>query len=93
MPAWPQLSWLAVVTPTSEVILVYHGSVVDGRRVRTRRGGRIRDGQLTFVSSGATVDRLQSLRTVSGTRVSNLKCLQRDFLSRLQGAWPTADLD
>lgn len=39
-------------------------------------GGRIRGDRLTFVSSGSTVDRLQSLRTQAGWRVSNsLPCL------------------
>ncbi len=39
-------------------------------------GGRIRDGRLTFVSSGSTVDRLHSLEARGATWVSNsLACL------------------
>jgi hypothetical protein len=39
-------------------------------------GGRLRNGELVFVSSGSTVDRLQSLETDDGAWVSNsLACL------------------
>lgn len=39
-------------------------------------GGRLRDGALTFVSPGSTVDRLQFLRAAQATWVSNsLPCL------------------
>ncbi|HEY7910834.1 MAG TPA: hypothetical protein VIG62_02890 [Blastocatellia bacterium] len=39
-------------------------------------GGRLRDGKATFVSSGSTVDRLNSIELGDGARVSNsLSCL------------------
>ncbi|HEX5473883.1 MAG TPA: hypothetical protein VFX12_04395 [Vicinamibacterales bacterium] len=39
-------------------------------------GGRVRDGQMVFVTSGSTVDRLQALETPTGPWVSNsLACL------------------
>ncbi len=46
-------------------------------------GGRLRDGRVTFVSSGSTVDRLHSLETSDAAWVSNsLPCL----LSMVGGA-------
>ena len=52
-------------------------------------GGRIRDGRVTFVSSGSTVDRLQTLLDDSGFRVSNsLACLAASGGFELDPCYP-----
>jgi hypothetical protein len=50
-------------------------------------GGRVRDGELIFVSSGSTVDRLQSITTRKGSWVSNsLTCLVAALDARIDEA-------
>ena len=52
-------------------------------------GGRLRDGTLTFVSPGTTVDRLQYLRDADATWVSNsLPCLLAAAAASPDPIWP-----
>ncbi len=52
-------------------------------------GGRLRDGTLTFVSPGTTVDRLQYLRAADVTWVSNsLPCLLAAAAAIPDPTWP-----
>jgi hypothetical protein len=72
---------------------VWDGSYEDGGFDRTDivfgSGGRSRDGIVTFVSSGATVDRLQLLESGDDVWVSNsLPCLLAAAGSNLDPAYP-----
>ena len=62
-------------TPEWFVEAVWAGNYQDGNFDQTDliagSGARIRDGRVTFVSSGSTVDRLQSIERPDGTYVSN----------------------
>lgn len=52
-------------------------------------GGRIRDDKVVFVSSGSTIDRLQTLVDGGGFRVSNsLACLAASGLVELDPCYP-----
>ncbi len=52
-------------------------------------GARLRDGRLVFVSSGTTVDRLQSLQTTEGVLVSNsLPCLMEAADATVDPTYP-----
>lgn len=52
-------------------------------------GGRLRHGRLVFVSSGTTVDRLQSLQTASAVLVSNsLPCLLECAAADVDPSYP-----
>jgi hypothetical protein len=67
---------------------VWDGAFEDGNFDRTDivagSGGRLRDGGVTFVSGGATVDRLQSFDAPDGPLVSNsLACLLASIDARI----------
>jgi hypothetical protein len=52
-------------------------------------GARLRDGRLVFVSSGTTVDRLQSMETSEGVLVSNsLPCLMEAADATVDPTYP-----
>jgi hypothetical protein len=52
-------------------------------------GGRLRDGKVTFVSSGSTVDRLNSIELKDGAWVSNsLSCLLASVNADIDPSYP-----
>lgn len=61
----------------------------DGTDIVSGSGARCRNGRVVFVSSGSTVDRLQSLEEGDGYSVSNsLACLARQTGAEVDPAYP-----
>jgi hypothetical protein len=68
----------------------YDSGDFDQTDIITGSGGRLRDGKLVFVSSGSTVDRLNSLEEKDVTWVSNsLSCLLAAVEARVDPSFPT----